>query len=139
MNASARASQRHGSYLHLADDSQRMIIWSALHDACEWHHKFLTACPACRAGGTCAQHWREHQEPGNAYREIMMRLDYYGGCAAGIACPLDSPAQRAISSALPLAVAYRDGQEAAESAALVAAYRALAAILASGARPEAVI
>lgn len=119
-----RPSENSG-YLSLVDDSQRMIVWCALHDACEWHYRATSNCRGCQEFGTCAGHWREHQEPADTYREIMMRLGSYEGSARGIACALDSADRQAIATALPLAIAYRDNQDAAEDSALVAAYRHL--------------
>jgi hypothetical protein len=115
--------------LGLADDAQRMIVWCALHDACEWHDRYTKSCDACKIAGTCAQHWREHYEPCDFYREIMMRFDEYEGLKSGIACTLTDAERQAIVAALSLAIAYRNDQPAAENDALAAAYRQLAQAL----------
>ena len=40
------AVRSHGD-LSVADDSQLMIIWCALHDACEWHYDSTASCGDC--------------------------------------------------------------------------------------------
>lgn len=105
-----------------ADDAQRMLLRCVLHDALRWDYSITDGCLACQAiGDICGAHWDEHQARRAKYHALVDHLELYAGLAT--ACPLTVKQQQVISAAVPEAIAYRRGQNAAEDAALLVAYR----------------
>ena len=109
-----------------ADDAQRMLLCCVLRDALERQHTIEAACADCQAAGdTCLRHWDAHEQPGQEYRGLQMRLEGYDGRPYGQAFPLTARDRQVIAAALAEAITFRGARKAAEDIALMAAYRVL--------------
>jgi hypothetical protein len=124
--ATDHASNHGAAGLAASDDSQRMILLCVLWDACEWHTEIVSACTQCLAAGfTCDAHWPGYEETAEAYRDLRIRLESYSGLPVGTACPIPTAYRHTLTEALATAIIYRHDRNAAEDAALIAAYQQL--------------
>jgi hypothetical protein len=101
-----------------------MLLRCVLHDAIYRDYSITDGCLACQAiGDICAAHWDEHQARRAEYHALVDHLELYEELDS--ACPLTVKQQQVLAAAVPEAIAYRRGQNAAEDAALLVAYQSL--------------